>query len=82
MMSSVETNVTLVTQPSQQTNVTVVTQSPPPPVPIVTETSPALRYQYLLLQPLGIFSFPQGIFEIVLRIGICVRERQFASILY
>ena len=59
---------------SVETNVTVVTHSSPPPVPIVTETSPALRFQYPLLQPLGIFSFPQGILEIVLRTGICVRE--------
>lgn len=68
MMSSVESNVMI----PQQTNVTVITQSPPPPVPIVTETSYALRYRYPPLQPLGIFSFPQGILEIILRIGICV----------
>ena len=70
---SVETSVTLVTQPVQQTNVTFVThQSPPPSVPVVT--SPALRFQYPLLNPLGIFTFPQGVVEILLRIVICVRK--------
>lgn len=73
MMSSVESNVnvTVVNQPSPQVNTVIVTESPMPSVPVVT-ASPAFKFQYPPLQPLGIFTFPQGILEIVLRIAICV----------
>jgi len=64
MMSSVETNVTVVTTQSTQ--------------PVVLETTPAPQYRYPSLQPLGIFTFWQGILEIVLRTGICVRK-EFAT---
>lgn len=74
-MMSDEGNVTVVTQPVSHTNITVVTEAPPSPVPVVTTTtSPALKFQYPLLQPLGVLTFPQGIAEIVLRTVICVRK--------